>query len=61
MAEISRRSGAATVRLRVLVERLRQAGWGAAVSGVMPGQLRTTAPWPLVLALAAVGDGTLDR
>ncbi len=59
MAEIGRRLPGGTVRLRQLQERLRQAGWSAGVSGVMPGQLRTTAPWAVVLELAAAGDGTL--
>ena len=59
MAEIARRSPAGTVRLRHLLERLRRAGWSADISGVMPGQLRTAAPWAVVLELAAAGDGTL--
>ncbi len=60
MAEIARRSPSGTVRLRKLLERLDRAGWSASVSGVMPGQLRTSAPWAVVLELAATGDGTLD-
>ncbi|WP_370594549.1 N2,N2-dimethylguanosine tRNA methyltransferase [Synechococcus sp. CBW1107] len=59
MAEIARRSPGGTVRLRQLQERLRRGGWSAGVSGVMPGQLRTSAPWAVVLELAAAGDGTL--
>ncbi|HHG2224717.1 MULTISPECIES: N2,N2-dimethylguanosine tRNA methyltransferase [unclassified Synechococcus] len=61
MAEIARRSPAGTVRLRHLLERLRREGWSAGVSGVMPGQLRTSAPWAVVLELAAAGDGTLGE
>ncbi|MCP9841785.1 N2,N2-dimethylguanosine tRNA methyltransferase [Synechococcus sp. J7-Johnson] len=61
MAEIARRSPGGTVRLRQLLERLDRAGWSASVSGVMPGQLRTSAPWAVVLELAATGNGTLER
>jgi hypothetical protein len=34
------------------VEALREQGYGAHVSAVMAGQLRTDAPWPELLALA---------
>ncbi|WP_185474864.1 N2,N2-dimethylguanosine tRNA methyltransferase [Synechococcus sp. BSA11S] len=61
MAEIARRSPGGTVRLRRLGGRVRLAGWSASASGVMPGQLRSSAPWRQVLELAAAGDGTLDR
>jgi tRNA (guanine26-N2/guanine27-N2)-dimethyltransferase len=61
MAQIARQSPAGTLRLRPLLERLRRAGWSASVSGVMPGQLRSSAPWEVVLELAATGDETLDR
>ncbi|MEB3307736.1 MAG: N2,N2-dimethylguanosine tRNA methyltransferase [Cyanobacteriota bacterium] len=54
MAEIGRRlGGGGTPRLRSLASRLRQQGWGAWSSGVMPGCLRTDAPWPVLLALSA--------
>jgi hypothetical protein len=35
------------------VARLRQEGFSAATSGVMPGQFRSDAPWATILALAA--------
>ena len=52
-ALVARQLGSPPPPLRVLVERLRQEGFGAATSGVMPGQLRSDAPWPTILALAA--------
>ncbi len=54
LAEIARRSGhGRTPKLVALVQALRQRGHAAAVSGVMAGQLRSDAPWPLILALAS--------
>ncbi|MEB3334007.1 MAG: N2,N2-dimethylguanosine tRNA methyltransferase [Cyanobacteriota bacterium] len=38
--------------LKALVERLRQEGFAAVSSGVMPGHFRSDAPWPSILALA---------
>jgi tRNA (guanine26-N2/guanine27-N2)-dimethyltransferase len=38
--------------LKRLVERLQKEGFQAAASGVMPGQLRSDAPWGTILALA---------
>jgi tRNA (guanine26-N2/guanine27-N2)-dimethyltransferase len=40
-----------------LVEALRAAGWSAAASGVMPAQLRTEAPWTVVLEVAGAHNG----
>jgi tRNA (guanine26-N2/guanine27-N2)-dimethyltransferase len=55
MGEIGRRlGGGGTPRLQVLVSALRQQGWGAWSSGVMPGSLRTDAPWPVLLEQAAL-------
>jgi tRNA (guanine26-N2/guanine27-N2)-dimethyltransferase len=53
LAEIGRRIAGGPPPLRPLVAALREAGHRAAVSGVMPGQLRSDAPWPLLLATAA--------
>jgi len=39
------------------VERLRQEGFLAVANGVMPGQIRSDAPWPVILALAAEAVG----
>ncbi|MGB5133791.1 MAG: hypothetical protein WBN89_01300, partial [Prochlorococcaceae cyanobacterium] len=39
-------------KLMALVEALRRLGHGAWASGVMAGQLRSDAPWPLILELA---------
>ena len=43
--------------LERLVAQLRQAGWYAGASGLMTGQLRSDAPWPLIVATAGAGDG----
>jgi tRNA (guanine26-N2/guanine27-N2)-dimethyltransferase len=51
-AEIGRQLGSGPPRLADLVEVLRAAGHGAAVSGIMPSQLRSDAPWPLILGIA---------
>ncbi len=61
LAEIGRRLGAGPPRLPALLAALHADGWLAASSGVMPGQLRTDAPWPVVLALAGTRSGALDR
>lgn len=53
LAEIGRRLGGGPPPLRPLVAALTAAGHQASVSGVMPGQLRSDAPWPLLLATAA--------
>jgi tRNA (guanine26-N2/guanine27-N2)-dimethyltransferase len=53
LAEIGRRLAGGPPPLRPLVAALRAAGYRAAVSGVMSGQLRSDAPWPLLLATAA--------
>jgi tRNA (guanine26-N2/guanine27-N2)-dimethyltransferase len=54
LAEIARRTGqGGSPKLAVLVAALRRRGYGAGASGVMPGQLRSDAPWPLILELAA--------
>ena len=51
-AEIGRRLGCGPPRMAALVNALGAAGWSAAASGVMPAQLRTDAPWTVVLELA---------
>ncbi|MFN9623378.1 MAG: N2,N2-dimethylguanosine tRNA methyltransferase [Cyanobacteriota bacterium] len=52
-ALLARQLGSAPPSLKRLVARLRQEGFHAASSGVMPGQLRSDAPWTTILALAA--------
>jgi tRNA (guanine26-N2/guanine27-N2)-dimethyltransferase len=51
-AEIGRQLGSGPPRLADLVEVLRAAGHGAGVSGIMASQLRSDAPWPLILGIA---------
>ena len=53
LAELARRLGGGPPPLQILVEALRAEGWSACPSGVMAGQLRSDAPWPRVLELAA--------
>nr|WP_315858719.1 N2,N2-dimethylguanosine tRNA methyltransferase [Cyanobium sp. CH-040] len=63
LAEIARRMGrGGPPKLTALVEALRRLGHGAWASGVMAGQLRSDAPWPLILELAARlgGAGAAD-
>ena len=55
---IGRQLGQGPPPLQPLVRRLRQRGFAAHASGVMAGQIRTDAPWSLVLALAAGDDST---
>jgi tRNA (guanine26-N2/guanine27-N2)-dimethyltransferase len=52
-AELARRLSTGPPRLEALVQGLRQQGWQAWPSAVMAAQLRTDAPWPLLLELAA--------
>ena len=52
-ADIARHLGGGPPALKPLVAALRTAGWQAAISGVMAGQVRTDAPWPELLRLAA--------
>ena len=52
IAEIGRRLGMGPPPLAGLVDALEQQGYTAVVSGVMPGQLRSDAPWALILELA---------
>lgn len=56
---IARRLGQGPPPLRALVEALRERGHRAQVSGVMAGQLRSDAPWPVICATAAqlLGQG----
>lgn len=56
LAEIGRRLGQGPPPLQSLVAALRAAGFRAQASGVMAGQLRSDAPWPQLLALAAAGS-----
>ncbi|MEB3318769.1 MAG: N2,N2-dimethylguanosine tRNA methyltransferase [Cyanobacteriota bacterium] len=56
-ALVARHLGSAPMPLKRLVARLRQEGFLAATSGVMPGQFRSDAPWPTILALAAERAG----
>jgi tRNA (guanine26-N2/guanine27-N2)-dimethyltransferase len=51
-AEIARRLGGGPPRLEALVAAVRAEGWQAWPSGVMAGQIRSDAPWPLLLELA---------
>lgn len=52
-ALLARQLGSASPPLKRLVARLRDEGFLAARSGVMPGQLRSDAPWTTIRALAA--------
>jgi tRNA (guanine26-N2/guanine27-N2)-dimethyltransferase len=52
-ALLARQLGGVLPPLKLLVERLRAEGFLAACSGVMPGQMRSDAPWRTILALAA--------
>jgi tRNA (guanine26-N2/guanine27-N2)-dimethyltransferase len=52
-ALLARQLGCAPPPLKRLVDRLREEGFLAAKSGVMPGQLRSDAPWRTILSLAA--------
>ncbi len=56
-ALIGRHLGQGPPSLERLVAQLRQEGWSASASGVMAAQLRSDAPWPLILATARAGDG----
>ncbi len=51
-AEIGRRLGSGPPRLEALVNALRRQGWASGGSGVMAGQLRSAAPWSVVLSSA---------
>ena len=53
MAEVAKRLGGGPPALGSLVEGLRQQGWSAQASAVMPAQLRSDAPWDRLLAVAA--------
>jgi tRNA (guanine26-N2/guanine27-N2)-dimethyltransferase len=55
-AEIGRRLGSGPPRLEALVNALRRQGWASGGSGVMAGQLRSAAPWSVVLS-SALGLG----
>jgi tRNA (guanine26-N2/guanine27-N2)-dimethyltransferase len=50
--QIASQLGQGPPPLRTLVNALRSRNHAAAISGVMPGQLRSDAPWPLILATA---------
>jgi tRNA (guanine26-N2/guanine27-N2)-dimethyltransferase len=52
-AEIGRHLGGGPPPLADLVEELRAAGHRANASGIMAAQLRSDAPWPLILRLAS--------
>lgn len=52
-ALLARQLGSRPPSLRGLVDRLRQEGFQAFRSGVMPGQIRSDAPWATILAIAA--------
>ena len=54
---IGRALGQGPPPLDRLVDDLRAAGWRAGPSGVMAGQLRSDAPWPLILATARAAGG----
>jgi len=51
-AEIGRRLGCGPPRLAALVSTLQRQGWASCGSGVMAGQLRSEAPWSVVLSSA---------
>lgn len=51
-AEIGRRLGTGPPPLQRLVASLQAEGWSTSASGVMPGCLRSQAPWPTILARA---------
>ncbi|MDA0718164.1 MAG: N2,N2-dimethylguanosine tRNA methyltransferase [Cyanobacteria bacterium] len=53
MAEIARHLRGGTPPLLGLVAALREKGWSAHVSGVMPGQLRSDASWSAILQTAS--------
>ncbi|MFM7360507.1 MAG: hypothetical protein ACKO25_01520, partial [Cyanobium sp.] len=57
VAEIARRLRHGPPPLAWLVAQLRAGGWRAEGSGVMAGQLRSDAPWPLILATARSWNG----
>ena len=56
-AELARRLGGGPPRLETLVAAVRTAGWRAWPSGVMAGQIRSDAPWPVLLELAGRDRG----
>jgi tRNA (guanine26-N2/guanine27-N2)-dimethyltransferase len=56
LAEIGRRLGQGPPPLQALLAALRAGGFQAQASGVMAGQVRSDAPWPQLLALAAAGS-----
>ena len=57
-SSIGRRLGTGAPPLQALVAQLQQQGFRAGISGVMPGQLRSDAPWAEILQSAArVGSG----
>jgi tRNA (guanine26-N2/guanine27-N2)-dimethyltransferase len=53
LAEIARRLGGGPPRLADLVKVLRGEGFQACASGVRAGELRSDAPWTLILSQAA--------
>lgn len=52
-SSIGRQLGAGAPPLQALVAQLQQQGFRAGISGVMPGQLRSDAPWAEILQSAA--------
>jgi tRNA (guanine26-N2/guanine27-N2)-dimethyltransferase len=50
---IARCLGGGPPPLMALVQALRQRGYRAAASGVMPSQVRSDAPWSLILEVAS--------
>ncbi len=52
-AAMARRLGCGPPPVRDLAGALTDQGWPSQVNGVMPGCLRSEAPWPLILATAA--------
>jgi len=54
-AELARRRGVMNPRLEALVAAVRERGWRAWPSGLMAAQLRSDAPWPLLLDLVGTG------
>ena len=56
-ALLARHLGTSPPSRKALVTQLRKEGFLAVANGVMPGQIRSDAPWPVILALATESGG----